>query len=535
MEPKLAKPTLRVVASTASVAKDVALDIPRALNAIVAPLILWSFPLFLARQALTPWHPLYGYAWDFRAFYDAGSSYLHLHSPYAPATLANLTSEQNFVYPLPVAALFAPLSLLPYPVAAILFIATSGVLLGLALRILGVRDWRCYAAVFLGMPVQIGLKLGTISPLLMVLLAVLWRYRDRERIAAPALALLVISKLFLWPVALWFVFTRRYRTFVFAVGLSLVLVVASAIPIGARALLSYPSLLQAVSHFEAPQSLSPLGLVTALGLSTGQATAVSWLIGGVLLWAAFSAGRRDESKTFRLLIVAALMLSPLVWGHYLVILFVPLALARPRFSPIWFATAWVMNDGFILGRTMFILTTALVLVLVVVQAQIIDFPRVAAWLRAPRGLRLRASEAMLLLWIPFFVGSSDVVKAIDVAAPLRPPVASSHADGSGFLRLMTDNRHVCWRLWTAAVPADAEVQLVRDAGDRVIAQHRLVRGDGTTTCVPVARRDGAKLVRTFGPRSGGYRLVVRYDSGRLVLSGPLLRRVDAGRRGHTNA
>src|SRR5262249_47756840 len=137
------------------------------------------------------------WAWDFRAFYEGGRQYLHLHSPYVTGTLAQLTTQQNFVYPLPFAALFAPVALVPYPVAATLFIVGSAVLLALAIWILDVRDWRVYAVVAIGMPTATAIGLGTITPLLTFLLALLWRYRDRPRIAAPALAFLVLAKVFL--------------------------------------------------------------------------------------------------------------------------------------------------------------------------------------------------------------------------------------------------------------------------------------------------------------------------------------------------
>ncbi|HZD87045.1 MAG TPA: glycosyltransferase 87 family protein, partial [Gaiellaceae bacterium] len=136
------------------------------LGGLLLTALSYSFPLFLLLVAVIPIHPAHAYAWDFRAFYGAGAAYLHLHTPYAHASLANLASQQDYVYPLPIAALFAPVSLVPYAVAAVLFIAASGLLLAAALRLLGVRDWRCYAAVFLGFPVQYGLKWGTISPLL---------------------------------------------------------------------------------------------------------------------------------------------------------------------------------------------------------------------------------------------------------------------------------------------------------------------------------------------------------------------------------
>ena len=47
-------------------------------------------------------------------------------------------------------------------------------------------------------------------------------------------------------------------------------------------------------------------------------------------------GRRGEDlRSFTLALAASLALTPIVWLHYLVLLLVPLAIARPRFSAIW--------------------------------------------------------------------------------------------------------------------------------------------------------------------------------------------------------
>ena len=47
------------------------------------------------------------------------------------------------------------------------------------------------------------------------------------------------------------------------------------------------------------------------------------------------ARRGDEPRSFTCAVAATLALSPIVWLHYLVLLLVPLAIARPRFSIIW--------------------------------------------------------------------------------------------------------------------------------------------------------------------------------------------------------
>jgi hypothetical protein len=42
-----------------------------------------------------------------------------------------------------------------------------------------------------------------------------------------------------------------------------------------------------------------------------------------------------EAKALGLAVIAALIASPIVWPHYFVLLFVPIALASPRLSPLW--------------------------------------------------------------------------------------------------------------------------------------------------------------------------------------------------------
>ena len=68
-------------------------------------------------------------------------------------------------------------------------------------------------------------------------------------------------------------------------------------------------------------------------VASGAMVAVS----AVLLVAVFLLGRRGaELPAFAIAIAAALAVSPIVWQHYLVLLLVPLAIARPRLSVAWF-------------------------------------------------------------------------------------------------------------------------------------------------------------------------------------------------------
>jgi hypothetical protein len=58
----------------------------------------------------------------------------------------------------------------------------------------------------------------------------------------------------------------------------------------------------------------------------------------VLAWRAVrvtdTAFERDR-VSLSVVLAAALVLTPILWLHYLVLLLVPIALARPRLSPLW--------------------------------------------------------------------------------------------------------------------------------------------------------------------------------------------------------
>jgi hypothetical protein len=152
-----------------------------------------------------------GLGWDFRAFYVAGRDYLAGVSPYPGHSLTAIANKQAFVYPAPVAALFVPFALLPYTLALALWLVGSVVAIGVALWLLGVRDWRCFGALMLTRPAEQAVRLGTLMPALVLLLAVVWRYRQREWLMAASAGLLALSKLFLFPVLIWLAATRHLR------------------------------------------------------------------------------------------------------------------------------------------------------------------------------------------------------------------------------------------------------------------------------------------------------------------------------------
>jgi hypothetical protein len=134
----------------------------------------------------------------------------------------------------------------------------------------------------------------------------------------------------------WAAATRRLRIVGLAVGLGLAVTLLAWAAIGFAGLAEYPDLLRRLSEIQSERSYSIVGMVSTLGLAEGVGRALTLLVGGALLVGCVVLARRgDEERSFTCAVAATLALSPILWLHYLVLLLVPLAILRPRFSLIW--------------------------------------------------------------------------------------------------------------------------------------------------------------------------------------------------------
>jgi hypothetical protein len=476
--------------------------------------------MLIAITAINP--PMFG--WDFRAFYDGGLQYLHLHTPYVSGNLAQLTTQENFVYPLPFAALLAPISLIPYTAAAVLFVIASGVLLFSALWLLGVRDWRVYAGVAIGMPTATAVGLGTISPLLAFLLALLWRFRDRNHVAAPVLAVLVLAKLFLWPVGLWFLLTRRFRVVAFAALGSVAALFLSALPFGMGVLTHYVSLLRSISTLEGPVSFSLSSLGSAFTGSSSFGTGVMLTAAAALVYAMVrSARRHEDERIFRLSIVAALAMSPVVWNHYLVLLFVPLALVRPRFSPAWLASAWVLGGGVgvLEGRTLGAVTAAVWAAILVQSGVVADVVAVRDRWSSRFVKPTLPLASSLLVWVALLWMGGAVSSAVPGAAALTPPSLHGSASGTATLRFLEGKNEVCWRILTTGLPAGTRVAII-DTNFHKALVDRPLRPGKSVGCARYTTPGHASLAQSFKRGRAHLRLTVTSSGGRGLLAGRIV-------------
>ena len=460
---------------------------------------------------------LSGQAWDFRVFYEAGRDYLHGVAPYPAATLAAVVHKNVFVYPAPAAAVMAPLAVLPFWLSAVLWTVLSVAAVVSALWLVGLRDWRCFGAVFLALPLLNAIRLGTVSPILMLLLAVLWRYRDRRYVAATATACLIVLKIFLWPLLIWLLVARRGKTVASAVTLAVAVTLVAWIPIGLASLQSYPSVLGALSRYEETFSFSPTTLAIVLGSSTGVAHAAAAFLGIALLAAVALTARRDESLSFRLAIAASFALTPIVWSHYWALLFVPLALTHPRLSPAWFVAMWIPTDSLFWTRgAAFWIAAALATA--VIQLDLL--PNVLGVERfGSRGLRTAVGGTAVVVFSIVAINHGDSGSLHGAA--LRPLAGQDAFAATQFRISPTDNR-ICWNVWSEHVPAPSVARAIFSKSGRSFALRPFsIRPDGTSRgCSTYGAQDGPRIasLAMFG---SAYRLEMSVRGQDEILAGRL--------------
>jgi len=174
------------------------------------------------------------------------------------------------------------------------------------------------------------------SALLAFAAALAWRYRVTTWPLAASLALAVVTKLILWPLLVWTVATRRLRPSAYAILIGAGITLIAWAGLAFDGFERYPAMLRRLADLEAADSYSLVGAAGSLGLGDAAARLVAVLIGVALLVGCVVFARRgDDLRSFTLALAASLAFTPIVWLHYLVLLLVPLAITRPRFSVIW--------------------------------------------------------------------------------------------------------------------------------------------------------------------------------------------------------
>jgi hypothetical protein len=279
----------------------------------------------------------------------------HGRAPYPVAGTWRSEDGMPSIYPPLIAVVAIPLGLLPFSIASVLWAALLVAALLLIPWVLGVRDWRLFAATFLLLPVIGALELGQVEILLTLAAALVWRYRDRWLLAAAALGVALAIKPLMFPLVVWLLLTRRFRAALGAGAIAAGLTLASWTAIGFSGMRGYPDLLQAWDRAYGACGVSLSALALKLGAGDTFATSLRLAVAGARLIGAWQLARRADGdrRSFAAAMGALVVAAPIVWSHYLIYFLVPLAIAFPRLDRRWLCLAalWLVGpDGSITMR-----------------------------------------------------------------------------------------------------------------------------------------------------------------------------------------
>lgn len=268
-------------------------------------------------------------------------------SPYPAPELAELV-KPFFLYPPLLLGLSIPFSALPHDVARGLFFMVEVAAVVGALRLVDVKDRRVYVWALLSYPVFDALLLGNPTLLLLLALAVAWRWRDQWWIVGLAVGLAGALKLLVWPLGVWLIATRRFKAAALAAAAAASGVLLPWALLGFDGLGDYAHVADLYTeHNGGPRAISIANLAQTIGLSAAAGEVLRSACGLALLGGAVVLGLRRTAESdwqaYSLVLVAALVLSPVVWIHYLALLLIALAIARPSFDRAWIVVCalWV--------------------------------------------------------------------------------------------------------------------------------------------------------------------------------------------------
>ena len=312
----------------------------QALRRMRDPVLFGVLPLAWALYVLGTQHFAFGpLGFDFQGtVWEPARALIDGRSPYPPPTREAIEVGNPAVYPPFVPLLAIPLGFLSLTVAKLVWSLLLVAAVITALWTLRVRDWRCYTVTLTALPVLEGLFWGNTALLLLVPVAVAWRYRDAARPAGIAVGVAIAAKLFAWPLIVWLVLTRRYRAAIWAASCATMLILGPWAIIGFDGFLEYPALLHVLQDVYAVRSFSLATIAAGFGASADVGVAIATVAGLALLaFAGWLAHRpHGDVRSFAVVIAACVMASPVVWPYYFSMLFIPIAIAWRRLAPAWF-------------------------------------------------------------------------------------------------------------------------------------------------------------------------------------------------------
>jgi hypothetical protein len=174
------------------------------------------------------------------------------------------------------------------------------------------------------------MALGNVSVLLLLPLSMAWRWLDRP-FGSIAQAVAISLRPMLGIVLIWQMLRRRWRAVGWTIGAGLVLVLVTLPFVGVGGYVDYLTVLRNLSGVTGVEHNYDLSS-TALMLGVSERIATLILLSGyaIAVGAVLVSLRHDRELGFIVTVTASLLLSPLLWDHYLAMLVLPAAFLAQR-------------------------------------------------------------------------------------------------------------------------------------------------------------------------------------------------------------
>lgn len=277
-----------------------------------------------------------GWAYDFRAYYDAALRLIATGSPYQAETLGGPFRPGPFglyLYSPPLAIFFMPLTWLGEQAAVMAWLGFRVGLIALTCAVMPVsRPIRlaAFGIAALSAPYLFDLNLGNVSLIVTFFAAITWRWLDRP-IGSVALAAALTLRPTMGIVCAWWLLRRQWRPVAWTAAAAAVIFLVTLPVVGLEGWFEYVTVLRNLSNVTGVLRNVDLGTsLMAFGVPAGAATLA--LYGGyaIAIAAVLLSLRRDRELSYVVTIMSSLLLAPLLWDHYLTMLLLPAAFLASR-------------------------------------------------------------------------------------------------------------------------------------------------------------------------------------------------------------